>query len=256
MDPFYALVAAGDPSFRDLLSRYLAVSSVTVADECETALGVTRALRAHTVQLLVLDTALPPDGARVAMERWNGEAPPAVIVTSAAPGDGLWAYTLGAVDCLPGPLKEPRLRLAVSRARERVAYAEILAHRDQLLSLLAGDEPEAAHPSSEPAPLVVRSGSDLIVLDPAEVDWVEASGVYVTVHVGETEHLVRETIRHVEEQLDPAQFVRIHRSTILNLRRVARVVPHYNGGAVVVLKDGTKLKMSRSYRERIHASIG
>ena len=253
MSPFYALVAAGDAPARDALARHLADLDVTVSGTAETALGALRALRAQAVHLLVLDAGLPPDGARIALEKMNGEMPPSVVVTSAAPGDGLWAYAFGAVDCIAEPPSRPRLRTAVERARARVAFAEIQASRQRLLALLGGDEPE---PPADPAPLVLRSGSDLVFLDPDEVDWIEASGVYVTIHAGGTTHLVRETLRHVEERMDPHQFVRIHRSTILNLRRVEKVVPHANGGAVVVMRNGKRLKMSRSYRERIHALIG
>lgn len=256
MDPLSALVAADGPSSRPLLSLLESVPAVVVAGTCDTAGGVARALRAHTSPLLIVDAAFPPDGAQAVLARLERDVPPAVVITSAEPGDGLWAYALGAVDCLPAPVTLDRLRTAVDRAQERIVGAEIRAHRDQLLTLLTGDA--APPPPIEPGPrtLVVRSGSQLIFLDPDEVDWIEASGVYVSVHVGPTTHLIRETLRHVEEQLDPARFVRVHRSTILNLARVRKIVPHLNGGAIVLLKDGTRLKMSRSYRERIHACLG
>ena len=256
MDTLYTLIAAHDDDHRARLSaRFDALPNVEVVDTAATALGVTRALRSRAIDLLVLDTRLPPDGARVALERLAEERPPAVIVTSACPGDGLWAYELGAVDCLPLPLDERRLEEAVQRARDRMFQVQIRAHRDGLLGLLKGTGITTS-PASAEGPLVVRSGSQLVFLDPAEIDWIEAAGVYVSIHVGQTKHLVRESLRHVEEQLDPTRFVRIHRSTVLNMDRVRKIVPHLNGGAVVVLKDGAQLKMSRSYRERINASLG
>lgn len=256
MDPLYALVATDDDAHRAVLTDRLGeVPDVAVVDASETALGVTRSLRSRAVHLLVIDARLPPDGARAAIERLNGEAPPAVIVTSACPGDGLWAYDLGAVDCLPFPFEPDRLATAVERARDRVLQVQLREHRDGLLGLLEGAGLTTSTATVD-GPLVVRSGSQLVFLDPSEIDWIEAAGVYVSIHAGTTRHLVRESLRHVEEQLDPSRFVRIHRSTVLNVDRVRKIVPHLNGGAVVVLKDGTQLKMSRGYRERISASLG
>lgn len=258
MDPLYTLVASGDPASREHLAcRLNAFPGVAVVDVCDTALGLTRALRTRAVHLLVLHAHLPPDGGEAALSRLGADAPPAVVVAEADPGDGLWAYTHGAVDCLPAASGDDRFCAAITRARDRILDTEIRAHRDRLLALLRGVGIVPAVVADPPVrPLVVRSGSQLIFLDPSEIDWVEASGVYVSVHVGGTKHLLRETLRHVEEQLDPTRFVRIHRSTILNVERVRKITPHFNGGAVVVLKDGTQLKMSRSYRERISVSLG
>ena len=256
MDPLYTLVAAGDSTRRTLLRHLRPISCVTVVGECDSALNVTRALRTRAVHLLVLDAALPPDGGRAALDRLGEDTPPAVVIAAAEDGDGLWAYALGAVDCLPPALDTGRMQTAVERARDRVLQTEIRTHRDQLLTLLNGAGISGPSDGGAHRPLVVRSGSQLLFLDPEEIDWVEAAGVYVNVHVGKTTHLLRETLRHIEEQLDSNRFVRVHRSTIINVDRVRKIVPHLNGGAVVVLKDGKQLKMSRSYREQIHATLG
>ncbi|WP_412068878.1 LytR/AlgR family response regulator transcription factor [Rubrivirga sp. IMCC43871] len=256
MDPLYTLVAGGDAASRnhvaDCLNQF---PDVAVVDVCGSTLAAARALATRPVQLLVLDSDLPPDGARAALERIGEDVPPAVVVTGASAGDGLWAFGAGAVDCLESPIHTDRLLTAIHRARERVQHLEVRRHRDELLALLDGSDP-APPPSTNGHPLVVRSGSQLVFLDPKDVDWVEASGVYVSLHCNGTCHLLRETLRHVEEHLDSGHFVRIHRSTIINVTRVRRIVPHLNGGAVVLLKDGTQLKMSRSYRERISATLG
>ena len=250
MVPLYALVAHGDDASRRLLTRRLdGLPGVDVIDTCRSTLDVARAVRARSVHLLVLDARLPPDDGEAALRRLRDAVPPAVVVSCAGPGDGLWAYALGAVDCLPVAAGEDRLARAVERARERVVAAQLRARRDQLLG-------DAGAPTRGSRPLVVRTGGRLVFVDPAEIDWIEASGVYVCVHAGAASYLVRETLRRVEEELDPARFVRVHRSTILNVGRIRTLVPHASGGALVVLKDGTKLKMSRSYRERIRASIG
>ena len=230
MVPLYALVAHGDDASRRLFTRRLdGLPGVDVIDTCRSTLDVARAVRARSVHLLVLDARLPPDDGEAALRRLRDAAPPAVVVSCAGPGDGLWAYALGAVDCLPVAAGEDRLARAVERARERVVAAQLRARRDQLLALLG----DAGVPASAraPRPLVVRTGGRLVFIDPAEIDWIEASGVYVCVHAGAASYLVRETLRRVEEELDPARFVRVHRSTILNVGRIRTLVPRANGGA-------------------------
>lgn len=259
MDPFYTLLATTDDAHRAALTDHLRrCPEAVVVDAADSALGLRRALRVRPSDILLLDARLPPDGGDATLARLADDAPVAVIVTAARPGDGLWAYAHGAVDCLPAPLDPRRLAEAAHRAAERVIQARIRAHRTDLLDLLGGDDVHAPPPASvqDGGPLVVRSGSQLIFLDPDEIDWIEAAGVYVEIHAGGARHLVRESLRHVEERLDPLRFVRIHRSTVLNVDRVRKIVPHLNGGAVVLLKDGSQLKMSRSYRERVHPALG
>ena len=256
MSPLSTLLASGDGSTRPLFSdRLHEAPTVEVVGECGTVTEAIDLVRSRPLHLLVLDTDLPDDGGRAVLEALGDEAPPTVVV-GAKPGDGLWAFAFGAVDCLPAPFDAGRLDAALRRARDRVVTAEIRAHRDQLLALLDGGDSAPSPIESDAGRLVVRSGSQLIFLDPKDVDWIEACGVYVCLHVGGTKHLLRETLSHVEERLDGSRFIRIHRSTILNLDRVQKIVPHLNGGAVAVLKDGSQLKMSRTYRERIHASLG
>lgn len=99
--------------------------------------------------------------------------------------------------------------------------------------------------------LVVKSGGRLIIVPAEEIDWIEAEGYYARLHVGGKSHLLRESLQRLEAQLDPQRFRRIHRSTIVNLRRVRELVPQSHGEYSVVLTDGTRLKLSRSYRENL-----
>jgi two-component system LytT family response regulator len=94
------------------------------------------------------------------------------------------------------------------------------------------------------------------VLGVREIDWIEAEGDYVRIHVGKVSHLLRDTMKHLEAQLDPARFVRIHRSTIVNVERIKELQPFFRGEYVVLLQDGTSLKLSRGYKEQLETAFG
>jgi two-component system LytT family response regulator len=98
--------------------------------------------------------------------------------------------------------------------------------------------------------LVVRAAGRVIFLSTAEIDWIEAAGNYVRLHVGKESHLMRETMNAIGQRLDPQKFLRIHRSTIVNVERVREMQPWFRGDYVVLLRDDTKLTLSRNYRER------
>src|SRR2546422_10905420 len=102
----------------------------------------------------------------------------------------------------------------------------------------------------------IKSGGRVTLLRVAEIEWIDAEGDYVRIHVGKQWHLLRETMKRLEAQLDPARFVRIHRSTIVNLERVKELQPFFRGEYVVVLHNGATLKLSRGYRENLEARLG
>lgn len=104
--------------------------------------------------------------------------------------------------------------------------------------------------------LMVAFGGRIVLLRVGDVDWVQAEGNYVRLHVGERSCLIRETLRNLAERLDPRQFLRIHRSTIVNLDRVKELRPWFAGDFIVALKDGTELKLSRGYRPRLEEQLG
>ncbi|NNF59431.1 MAG: response regulator transcription factor [Rhodothermaceae bacterium] len=258
------LIASPDPEARLRLRRLLAPEPDVVLDsECTTVSDTVTALRTLHPGLLFLDACLPPDDGFAVLDRLRANPPEAVVVMAPHDGFASRAFDVQATDYLHAPYTDERFRLALQRARTRIRERALHRSRDRLLALL--QEPEQAangttngHSSGDDyhGRLVVKTGSQLVFLDPREVDWIEAEGVYVRIHVGGTSHLLRESLRHVEERLDPTRFLRIHRSTVINVDRVKKIVPHFNGGAVVLLQDGTQLKMSRSYRDRVSAVLG
>ncbi len=104
--------------------------------------------------------------------------------------------------------------------------------------------------------LLVKNGSRTVLLQAGEIDWIESAGNYVRIHVGSERHLLRETMTALEERLDPERFIRIHRSTIVNLDRVRELEPYFHGDYMVRLNDGTRLTLSRTYRDRLQIRLG
>ena len=159
----------------------------------------------------------------------------------------LRAFDAHAIDYILKPYDAERFRSAVERARVQV-NGRRQVRMDDRLELLLG---ELRSRSQYLERLVVRSGGRILILRVAEIDWVEAASNYVRLHAGGREYLLRETMTALEAKLDPMEFVRIHRSTIVRVDKIRELEPLFQGDYVVVLDDGTRLTSSRGYRERL-----
>jgi two-component system LytT family response regulator len=181
---------------------------------------------------------------------------------------------VNAIDYLLKPYDPDRFRAAFQRARshlERVTSAEqgrkIRALLEQVLgedrtSAALADRPPQPAGMTAPMPrtrfldrLMVKHDGRVFFVKVSDVDWFEASGNYVRVHTGKVSHLIRETMHHVEAQLDPSMFVRIHRAVIVNIDRIKELQPWFAGDYVVILRDGRQLKLSRTYREHLQSRM-
>ena len=181
------------------------------------------------------------------------------------------AFEVHAIDYLLKPVERERFVAAIERARALVANTTVAQRHERLLALLQGEPrssspepdvrgelsdaapapPAGADPAAFPRRFLVKGDGQMYFVAVNDIDWVEAYGNYVRLHVGKSVHLIRETLGNIERKLDPTRFARVHRSSIVNLDRVARMDLWGAGDYVVLLKDGTKLKLSRWYRSRI-----
>jgi two-component system LytT family response regulator len=161
---------------------------------------------------------------------------PAVIFVTAHPDYAVPAFEAHAVDYLLKPFERARFDKALARARERLRGA--------------------APPQPPRERLLIKAPGRLYFLTTAEIDWIEAAGNYLRLHAGGKDHLLRETMSNLERDLDPKRFVRIHRSTIVNLERVAELQPLFHGDYAVLLLDGTQLTLSRGYRHNLSERFG
>lgn len=209
-------------------------------------------IRRTRPDLAFLDVQMPEcDGFQMLTEVGLGAAPAIVFVT-AYDEYALRAFEVNAVDYLLKPYDDARFAAALQRAREAVRrrQAEVVdARLFQLLNYLqsASRAPREEHSDR----ILVKSSGEIFFLKGEEIDWIEAEGDYMKFHVGGKTHLMRETMARLEARLDPKRFIRIHRSTIVNVDRMRKLSPSFAGEYAVVLNDGTKLKLSRGYHERI-----
>lgn len=202
--------------------------------------------------LVLLDVQMPEvDGFEVACRLPSPR--PSIVFLTAHDQHALRAFEVHALDYLLKPVSRERLAAAVARAAEWVSR-DPAARDSQLADADVGARLEAGRAALRRWP--VRSHGRVELVDVETVDWIEASGNYVVLHAGRRQHLLRETLRHMASRLDPAEFVRIHRSAIVRISRVERLETAQRGDYAVVLADGTRLMLSRTHRRGLERALG
>ncbi len=258
MGKMVRLVIADDERLARQKVRLLLESepNVTVVAECQDGRQTVSAINCFHPDLLLLDIQMPDlDGFQVLREIPAPEMP-VVIFTSAYDQYAIRAFEAHALDYLLKPFDQVRLHQAIERARLELLKAENreIAHkiRELLSHIKSGAVPVA--PDSQDR-LVIRAKGRVIFLDLEDIDWVEAAANYVRLNVGKESYLLRETISKTAERLNPDEFIRIHRSTIVNLRKIKELIPVNSGEYIVVLKNGKELSCSRGYRALLQRVI-
>jgi two-component system, LytTR family, response regulator len=243
-----AVIVDDESPARRRIRRLLASEpDVAVVGECGDGESALAAIARERPDLVFLDVQMPErDGFDVV--RTLPEPLPAILFVTAHDRYALRAFDVHAVDYLLKPFTAERFRTAVARARERIAHRIADAG---LSSLAATLRTRPTYLTRVP----VRSGSRTLIVDLASVDWIDAADNYVRLHVGRREHLLRETLASIETGLDPDRFVRVHRSAIVQIDRVAEIRPQSHGDAALVLRDGTVVPVSRTWRERVRAAF-
>jgi len=237
---------------RRLLREYLdADGRVEIVAECANGFDAVKAISEHKPDLVFLDVQMPKlDGFEV-LELIDPDV--AVVFVTAYDQYAMRAFDAHAVDYLLKPFGEDRLWKALDRARQRLRephpVTDSVASRSDLAAA-------ARPPDHHLERMVVRDGPKVHVFPIAKLDYVEAQDDYVALHSEKKSFLKQQTISSLETQLDPKQFVRIHRSYILNLERIARIEPYAKDSRVAVLQDGTQLPVSRSGHAKLKEILG
>lgn len=267
--PIRSLVVDDEPLARRRVLRLLreepdaeVVGSAATGDEA------VEAVRTLSPDLLLLDVQMPGRDGFGVLESLGADDLPHVVFVTAYDHYALRAFEVHALDYLLKPFDAARFHQAFGRAREQIRRRETREHRRRLIGLLgelagrgdAAGAPEAgAAPPDAPQPverLLVRAEGRILFLRTEEIDWVGAQGNYAELHVGAATYLIRETMGELEARLDPRRFLRVHRSTIVNLDRVRELRPWFGGDYRVALLDGTELHLSRIYRSRAAERLG
>ncbi len=247
-----AIIADREPSARNHLRVMLeSEAGVQVLAECADGSEAVSAVQAHRPDLLLLDAHLLGANGIPVLSRVPPAERPLVIFTSAHDGYAARAFEAQALDYLLKPLDQKRLHVAIERTRAEILKAHDRHLTRRLLDYLA----EAKSESPMDKRLVVKSEGRVVFLRMDEIDWIEAAANYVRLQAGSQSYLMREGIGHIASRLDPNQFLRIHRSIIVNVRKIKELQPCNRGEYMVILTNGKELSCSRGYRTRLQQLI-
>jgi two-component system LytT family response regulator len=248
---------------RGLELRLREVADVEIVRQCANGREALAAIAELQPDLMLLDIQMPGLSGFDVMAQVPQESLPMVVFVTAFDRFAIEAFEAHALDYLLKPVDDDRLARALDRVRAQWQQRQALAQREQLMAMLAdltgGGEIEpdalisvAQHPARRYARMLpIRVGRETVRLDVATIDWIDAAGDYMCLHAGGQTHVLRATMKELEEVLDPRVFQRVHRSTIVNLARVVSLRPHLNGECFLKLQSGQEVKLSRSFRDKV-----
>jgi two-component system, LytTR family, response regulator len=247
------LIVDDEPLARERIAAMLkGDSDIEIIGTCANGREALSAIQKQSPDLVFLDIQMPEmDGFEV-LQRIPPESMPLVIFVTAYDKYALRAFEVFALDYLLKPFDRDRFLKALDRVKSEVHHRSESDFQQQVLALL---EDLKIRPQSLNR-MAVKSGGRIFFLRADEIDWIEAEGNYVRLHVSKESYLLRETIGALEEQLDRRKFLRIHRSTIVNIDRIQELQPWFHGEFRVILRNGTALMLSRTHREKLQELLG
>ena len=247
------LIADDEPLARERLKMLLVgQEGFEVVGECHDGPSTIDAIRRTKPDLVFLDVQMPGANGFDVVSALGEEELPLFVFVTAFDTYALKAFDVHALDYLLKPFDRDRFLQALARARQQLERPSNSDLRSRLLALVRDLEPAPQRLER----FVIKSGGRVFFVRADEIDWIEAAGNYVKLHVGTETHLLRETMNAVEAQLPRETFYRIHRCHIVNIERVKELQPWFNGEYVVFLRTGARLTLSRGYREKLQDRIG
>jgi two-component system LytT family response regulator len=253
--PIKVLIVDDEPLARARVAELLhGDTDVDLVGECATGKQALEAIRRLAPDLVFLDVQMPEMGGFDVIRALEGGPVPVVVFVTAYDRYALDAFEVHALDYLLKPFSRSRFQSALRHAKARLGGSappeeRVVARRIEELLRSLDRRPRGIER------LAVKADGKVVFLKTSDIDWIEATGKYMTIHVRGKTHLIRETMAELEEKLDCDRFLRIHRSCIVNVERVKELHPMFNGEYAVVLQDGTRLSSSRGYREKIQELI-
>jgi two-component system, LytTR family, response regulator len=245
------VVVDDEPLARDFLRILLAEhKDIDVVAQCKNGQEALAYLQSKAVDLLFLDVQMPEMGGFDVVEQLGVRQLPPTIFVTAYHEHAVRAFDVHAVDYLTKPVDAGRLELALDRVREKIAAKAALLTQEQFTAVLNGLRP-GEQPRSYASRFLVKDGEKEILLASEKIDWIEAADYYCCLHVGARGYMLRESIANLSDKLDPRRFVRIHRSSIVNLDRIREIYREGQTEGSVVLTTGATLRMSKSGRRKL-----
>jgi len=247
-----ALIVDDEPPARRKIRRFLDKDAdVVVVGEAGNGERAIRAIRELEPDLVFLDLQMPKvDGFGVLESLKKGSMPEIVFVT-AHDDYALRAFEVAALDYLLKPFDAERFAKALERAKERLrgdAGAGLDRRLQELLAQVERRPPKTGR-------LLVKTRDRAVLVNTVDVAWIQAAGNYIELHVGDRTYLMRETLHGMSQQLDPDTFLRVHRSFLVNADHIREIQPWSHGDHLIVMRDGTKVRLSRRYRHQLPASL-
>ncbi len=253
MKKIRTVLADDEPLARERLGTLLrSEPDVEVVAECADGARTIAAIQQLGPDLVFLDVQMPGSDGFDVIQAVRPDRMPIVVFVTAYDKYALRAFDVHALDYLLKPFDRDRFQKALQRAREQMEGQQTGDLGRRLLALVHDLKPDQQRLDR----LVVKAGGRVFFLRTDEIDWIEAAGNYVRLHLGNDSHLFRETMNALEAKLDAQRFFRIHRSRIVNIERIQELQPWFNGEYAVILRDGTRLTLSRGYREKLQERLG
>jgi len=233
-----ALVVDDEPLARSNVTVLLQRDpDVDLLGECSSGIEALAQIRCMQPDLLFLDVQMPECDGFDVLELLGSATPPAIVFVTAYDQYALRAFEAGALDYLLKPFDDARFRRALDRAKATLAHGTLT--RPPISSRL-----------------ILKDRGEVLFVKAADIDWIEAANYYACLHVGARTHVLRRSLVELESELDPAQFCRIHRATIVNLERIRSLELNDDGEYQVVLETGARLRLSRRFRRRLQSRLG
>lgn len=237
-----------EPLARNKLKLFLADEpDFEIVRECTNGKDAIAALQKHRADVLFLDIQMPEVDGFGVVESVPPDRLPFVVFVTAHDAFAVRAFEVHALDYLLKPFDRERLRQSLAHVRKALQQTTIERHHSQILSLLN----DLKSRQERPERILLRSAGRIYFVNVQEIDWVESEGNYLRLHVGNESHLMRQTMNTLERQLSPYRFIRIHRSTLVNIDRVKELQPWFGGEYLAILQGGKKLNVGKSYRKKL-----
>jgi len=251
-------------SRRGVELRLRSAADYEIVAQCANGREALAAIQQYRPDLVFLDIQMPGMSGFEVLARLPQEAMPVVVFVTAYDEYAIQAFEARAIDYLLKPIDDVRFAAALTRVREHVRARSAATHRDRLMQIIAEitgcgelvldeliEHGRKAIAASRPEVLPIRQGRETLRLPVDSIEWVDAAGDYMCIHARGETHILRGTMKELEEILDPKLFQRVHRSTIVNLRLVKSLRAHMNGEYFLKLEGGQELKLSRTYRDKV-----
>jgi two-component system, LytTR family, response regulator len=254
LEPIAVLVADDELPARqrlmDLLRRDDQVASVSEASDGQTAVEM---IQRQNPDLLFLDVQMPELDGLAVIDAIGAAQMPLTVFVTAYDQHAIRAFDANALDYLLKPFSDERFEATMARAKARLDERSMKEFGRRVMKMVSATP---AAPERRLDRLVVKAGGTTRFIRVIDFDWIEAAGVYVTLHVGGKELLYRAALNDLAEKLDPRRFVRVHRSALINIESVLQLEPISHGEFEAVLKNGSRTRVSRTYRSQLEKRLG